>query len=69
MSIREYCEKMSTEQLQAILRQYCDGIQNISVDAVLEICQILAEREEREIDVKAEFLRFCQNFLPESNDL
>ena len=43
-SLREYCEKMSDTQLQALLREECEGRGNLPREAVLTICEILAQR-------------------------
>ena len=44
-TVREYCEKLTTGQLKAILRADCEGRNELEVDALLDICSILAERE------------------------
>ena len=43
-TFREYCGKMSTEQLRAILREECEGRGSLPLEAILDICGILAER-------------------------
>ena len=63
-SLQEYWNNMSTEQLQAILRDDCYGRFDISLDAVMTICQILVERNPRQSDPEEAYRRFCENYLP-----
>ena len=62
-TFREYCEMMSTEQLQAILREECDGRGNLPVQALLDICGILADRDPNKPDVEDMLRRLCACYL------
>lgn len=62
-SAQEYLRKMETGQLQHLLRQYDLGTMDFSVDAVLLICSILAERDPDKPDVKEAFRRFCREYM------
>lgn len=63
-TFREYCEMMSTEQLQAILREECDGHGNLPVQAILDICGILAERNPNKPDLDQLLRQLCAQYLP-----
>lgn len=41
---KEYMEKLSTEQLQALLREEYKGRGNLPTLAILDICEILSTR-------------------------
>lgn len=62
-SLQEYCKKLSTEQLEALLREYCEGSGDLSVDMALTICSVLAEREPQLPDAREAFRCFCRNYL------
>lgn len=38
-------EKLSTKRLEALLKDDCDGVSNLSLEQILAICRILAQRE------------------------
>lgn len=44
-SMQDYLKIMSTHQLKAILREECEGRGELPVEAVLMICDLLAERD------------------------
>lgn len=44
-TIQEYCEKLSTSQLKALLREEAEGRGNLTDDAILLICDILSRRD------------------------
>ena len=64
-SLKEYCEKLSTSQLQAILREDCEGRGNLSVDTILLICEILAERVPTKPPVLDKIYELCRPYLDE----
>lgn len=43
-SFREYCEKLSTEQLRALLREEYNGRGSLHIFTILDICEILSQR-------------------------
>ena len=44
-TIQEYCEMLSTSQLQALLREECEGRGRLTPEIILAICDILAGRD------------------------
>ena len=62
-SLQEYCKKLSTEQLEALLREYCEGSGDLSVDVALTICSVLAERDPQLPDAREAVRCFCRNYL------
>lgn len=62
-SLQEYCKKLSAEQLEALLREYCEGSGDLSVDVALTICSVLAERDPQLPDAREAFRCFCRNYL------
>ena len=68
-SLREYFEKMETEELQGILRSDYLGVVELPLDTILMICQILADRNPNKPDVKAAWRRFLKYYLEQENDL
>ena len=62
-SLQEYCKKLSTEQLEALLREYCEGSGDLSVDVALTIYSVLAERDPQLPDAREAFRCFCRNYL------
>ncbi len=43
-AIQKYLQKLSTTQLQALLREECEGRGTLPLETILDICNILAER-------------------------
>lgn len=64
-SLKEYCEKLSTSQLQAILREDCEGRGNLTIDAILMICEILAKRNPAKPPVLDKIHELCRPYLDE----
>ena len=62
-TVREYCNKLSTSQLEALLREDCAGRGNLSMEAILIICDILVERNPSKTPVREKFLEFCKYYL------
>ncbi len=62
-SLNEYLEKLSTTQLQALLREECEGRGSLPVEAVLSICEVLAERKPQYPAVEDVILRLCRIYL------
>ncbi|MEE1328980.1 MAG: hypothetical protein UHS47_10605 [Oscillospiraceae bacterium] len=64
-SLKEYCEKLSTSQLQALLREECEGRGNMTVDVILLICEILSERIPTKPPVIDKIHELCRCYLDE----
>ena len=62
-SLREYCEMLSTTQLQALLREECEGRGNLPADTVLMICDILANRDETLPSVSETLRCLCRMYI------
>ena len=62
-SLKEYCEKLSTSQLQALLREECEGRGALTEEGILEICEILARRCPDLPTVKQTLLGLCRAYL------
>ncbi len=60
---QEYLQKLSITQLQALLREECDGRGSLPVEAILNICEILSERDLKYPKVKDMILHLCKDFL------
>ncbi len=63
-SLAEYCGKMSTSQLQALLREECEGRGALTLEVILGICEILARRCPELPTVKQTLLGLCRAYLP-----
>ena len=64
-SLKEYCEKLSTSHLQALLREECEGRGNMTVDVILLICEILSERIPTKPPVIDKIHELCRCYLDE----
>ena len=67
-SLKEYCEKLSTSQISptfALLREDCEGRGNLTVDTILLICDILAERIPTKPPVLDKIHELCRCYLDE----
>ena len=62
-SLQEYCEMMSTSQLQALLREEIAGRGRLPEETILLICDVLARREARFPPVKSVLQKLCQAYL------
>ncbi len=62
-TIQDYLRKLSTTQLQALLREECEGRGNLPLEAVLDICEVLAERKPQCPAVKDVILQLCSVYL------
>lgn len=63
-SVREYLERMRSEQLIFLLTCDFDGDSCLPVDLILLICQILQERDPSKLEVRDAFRRFVNYYLP-----
>ncbi len=62
-SAREYCEMMSTEQLRGLLREEYYGRGNLPSQMILEICDILSQREPDRPGAVQVLRQLCQQYL------
>lgn len=62
-TVQEYLRKLSTSQLQALLREECEGRGALPEQTILELCEILAERDPNKPTVKQIRLDLCRCYL------
>ena len=62
-SMREYCEMMSTEQLQALLREEYNGRGSLPPSVILDICDILSQRDPGKPDATHLLRQLCGQYL------
>ncbi len=62
-SVREYLQKLATTQLQALLREECEGRGNLPIESILNICEVLTEREPGYPAVKDVILQLGRVYL------
>ncbi len=62
-TVQEYVRKLSTTQLQALLREECENRGSLTVNSILDICEILAERKPGYPTVKDVVLQLCKTYL------
>lgn len=62
-SFREYAEKFSTSQLQALLREECAGRGALATETILDICDILSQRDPELPTVRELILNLCRCYL------
>lgn len=61
-SMQEYLERKTDEELRNMLRAYCMGRSDMTLDAVLYLCRLLAQRDETLPDPHALFLSLCRMY-------
>jgi len=59
----QYCERLSTSQLQALLQEECAGRGKLTPDDILQICQILSTRNKQWPSYREAILELCKNYL------
>lgn len=62
-SFREYAERFSTTQLQALLREECDGRGAMATESILDICDILSQRDPSLPTVRELIQNLCRCYL------
>lgn len=62
-SLREYCDHLSSTQLQALLREEWEGRGALPAEAILAICEILSQRHPELPTVKQTLLNLCRAYL------
>ena len=62
-TFREYCDKMSTSQLEVLLQEEYLGKGSLPVQAILDICSILAERDPSKPSVDELLRQLCKHYL------
>lgn len=62
-TVQEYLRKLSTTQLQALLREECEGRGALTEMTILELCEVLVERNQNLPTVKQTLLELCRAYL------
>ncbi len=62
-TLQEYLRKLSTSQLQALLREEIENRGALPEQAILELCEILSERNPNLPTVKQTLLSLCHAYL------
>ncbi len=62
-TVREYCELMSTDQLRALLREEYEGRGSLPLLAILDICDILSERDPGKPSAEQLLHQLCEQYL------
>ena len=62
-SIKEHCERLSTSQLQALLREEAEGRGAMLPEATLIICDILSQRDPSLPDLNQLLRQLCRAYL------
>ncbi len=62
-SFREYAEKFSTAQLQALLREEIAGRGAMATESILDICEILSQRDPSLPTVRELLLHLCRGYI------
>ena len=62
-SFREYCDKMSTSQLKALLQEEYSGNGRLPVSVILDICSSLADRDPTKPSVEDLLRQMCKHYL------
>lgn len=62
-SAQEYCEKLSTSQLQALLREEAEGRGALPQEIILVICDILSQRDPSLPDLNQLLRQICRAYL------
>ena len=61
-SVQDYLKMMSTSQLEALLREECAGNGALPLDVILEICDLLAQRNPDKPDLKMTVRKICAEY-------
>lgn len=62
-SVQEYCEMMSTSQLEALLLEECNNRGTLSTDVILLICHILSQRDLELPSVEDSIRELCRKYI------
>ena len=62
-SVKEHCEKLSTSQLQALLREEAEGRGALLPEVILIICDILSRRDPAMPDLTQQLRQLCRAYL------
>lgn len=68
-SVEAYLRRQRTEVLQAILRADLEGREEYTLDAILLICKILAERDPPRKSAEEMYREFLLYYVPKKEDL
>lgn len=63
VSVQEYCEMMSTSQLEALLLEECENRGTLPTDVILLICQILSRRNPELPSVEDSIRELCRKYF------
>lgn len=63
-SLQEYCDLLSTSQLQAILQEECAGRGSLPAEAILTVCDALAKRDPALPSIHDALRTLCRTYLP-----
>ena len=66
-SLREYLSKRSTQELRGFLFQYLNGTASYDLNAIVTICEIIAQRDPTKQDPQLMLRQFITHYLPEVN--
>ena len=62
-SLKEYCEMLSTSQLQALLQEEAEGRGSLPQEVVLIICDTLSQRDPSLPDLNQLLRQICRAYL------
>ena len=62
-TLQEYCEKLSTSQLQALLREETENRGSMTTETILIVCDILASRDPSLPSVRQLLMTLCRAYL------
>ena len=62
-TFREYCDKLSTSQLEALLREEYLGKGSLPIEVILDICDTLSKRDPTKPSVDDLLRQMCKQYL------
>ena len=62
-SVEEYCEMLSTSQLEALLLEEYNNRGALPMDVILLICQILSQRNPALPAIEDSLRELCKNYI------
>ena len=63
-TLQEYCETLSTSQLQALLQEECAGRGSMPTETILMVCDILSRRNPTLPSLRDTLIALCHAYLP-----
>ena len=64
MTVQEYMRRMGREKLEDMLREYCEGADNLYPEMALIICDVLSDFDPSKPNVYDAFRNLCAIYLP-----